>query len=330
MKDYLVWKACLDWLNHDLDPKIILIAAISGSSPGKPGFKMVVNKRKEFQGTVGGAIMEANFIRGYENLPIAPSVRKLVHNPKAPPDKKSGLNCAGTQHTLFYKLKEEDIPLLENLLALYSKESYGILTIDPNGIKLEECQLSEGKVMELVHSPKFEISSENWRYQEVVGLPHTIYIFGGGHTGIALSRIMKSLHFKVIVIDDRPDLEMHLSNPYADEVIVADFYEYASKLPENPRTYAVACTYSKLNDTKVVKGALRKNIPFLGLMGSKAKISMIWKDLLSFGFSEEELKRVIAPVGLPINDETVEEIAISIAAQIIQTKNSHKIRDSFH
>ncbi|RMG36110.1 MAG: hypothetical protein D6732_08575 [Methanobacteriota archaeon] len=312
MKDLQLWKTAVKWIGIGIQPILIIIAETRGSSPGKPGFKMLIDGNGQFVGTVGGAIFEKNLIETPPKFSSKILLKKYVHNPNAPPDKKSGLNCAGSQHNIFLKLKNEDIPWISKIIELYENNAAAFLSVNSEGVFLDII----GKFEQAWRKPKFTMMEHDWLYKELVGYPFTVHIFGGGHTGIAVSKILKFIGLKTIVIDDR-DLEMHLANPYAHQIVVDSFSKYASTILPTPRDFAVICTYSLATDIEVATALVEKNLTYVGLMGSKAKLSKIERKLGS-----DQFRKLVAPIGLPINDETVEEIAVSIAAQIIAIKNS--------
>ncbi len=309
MNEFKLWSTALEWLKQGKNPVMVIIAETKGSSPGKAGFKMAVNMDSEFVGTVGGAIFEANIIK---SPPInkKPFLKKYVHNPNAPPDKRSGLNCAGSQQTIFFPLTQKEVPILEEIVDAIEKSIPSKLTVTENSLEIETLNNLEN----IKRTPELTFTSNKWIYSEIVGFPYAIYIFGNGHTGIALSQVMKNLGFKVICIDNR---ETTLENPFADRIEIGEFASIAKNISSTPRTFVVICTYSMETDTEVLQALLDKNIPYIGLMGSKAKLEKIKKRI-----GKAFPGNVHAPVGIPINDETPAEIAISIAAEIIHIKNS--------
>lgn len=314
MKDYQIWRTAADWIKRGENPLLIVIAETSGSSPGKPGFKMIVDQKGNFEGTIGGAIFEKNLISNPPQFDRKIWLKKFVHNPKAPESKRSGLNCAGSQETLFIQLDNGDLVWINQIIKSYDQSAPSFLKISSHQIHVEGIPRGEFQAPHRV--PNFEKRKTDWVYQEFVGYPYTAHIFGGGHTGIAVSKLLSFLGFRTVVIDDR-ELEMHLNNPYAHRIVVKSFKEYASALNASPRDFIIICTYSLATDTEVAATVFTKPFPYIGLMGSKAKLHKISEKVGSSMF-----EKIIAPIGLPINDETVEEIAVSIAAQVVKVKNS--------
>ena len=162
--------------------------------------------------------------------------------------------------------------------------------------------------------------AEDWLYQEEAGQRPTLTIVGGGHVGLALSRVMAELNFHVVVLDDRTRLATMAANTYAQEKQVVNYKSIGKHVEQGSQSYVVIMTFGHQADERVLKQLAGKKLRYLGLMGSSAKIAQIFARLKKKGVSAASLKKVRAPVGLSIHSHTPEEIAISIAAEIIQIK----------
>ena len=149
-----------------------------------------------------------------------------------------------------------------------------------------------------------------------------MYIFGGGHIALTLVKVASLLDFKVIVIDDRHEFADAHRFPEAESTLVEDFSKAFKKLKVDKASYIVIVTHGHKGDEIVLEGALATEAKYIGMVGSKTKNKTIFSHLLSKGVSQEQLDRIHAPIGLKINAQTPEEIAISIMAEIIQIKRS--------
>jgi xanthine dehydrogenase accessory factor len=165
-------------------------------------------------------------------------------------------------------------------------------------------------------------SNAEWRYQEEAGQRPTVTIIGGGHVGLALSRVMAELNFHIVVLDDRSRLETMAENSYAQEKGVVSYKRIGTLVNEGRQSFVLIMTFGHQADELVLRQLVGKKLRYLGLMGSPAKIAQIFARLKKQGVAAASPKKVHAPVGLPIHSHTPEEIAISIAAEIIQVKNS--------
>ncbi len=179
----------------------------------------------------------------------------------------------------------------------------------------------------LATPPKLRRSREGgWRvgdpchtevFIEPLGPVPEIYVFGGGHVGLATARTGAVAGFRVIVVDDRPMFCNPERFPQADECIVAHFDGVFEQLDIGEDSYLVAVTRGHAHDETVVEQALRTNAGYIGMIGSRYKVRRILKSLGERGATDEQIARIHAPIGLDIGADTPEEIAVSIVAEII-------------
>ena len=148
-----------------------------------------------------------------------------------------------------------------------------------------------------------------------------LVIFGAGHVAIQLLKIAKFLDFYTIMIDDREEFADPLKLPEADEVYYRDFHDVEDILPEQDNAFYVVVTRGHANDRLCTETVLRRPYLYLGMIGSKGKIAKTFQTMKEEGYSEEQINTVHAPIGLKIGARTPEEIAISIAAEMIEIKN---------
>ncbi len=170
------------------------------------------------------------------------------------------------------------------------------------------------------------LSSEHRRMEvllEPIFSEPTVYIFGGGHISEQLAPLVKRVHFTVVVIDDRDMFANRERFPEADEVIVSEFEKCFDQLNIDDSSYIVIVTRGHLYDGFVLEQAVKTNARYIGMIGSKKKIKTLYEILVKKGVSRETLNRVHAPIGLDINSETPEEIAVSIIAQLIKVRAEH-------
>ncbi|MBP7475783.1 MAG: XdhC family protein, partial [Pyrinomonadaceae bacterium] len=165
-------------------------------------------------------------------------------------------------------------------------------------------------------------SETEFVYQEKLGSANSLIIIGGGHCALALSELMSRLDFHIRIFDDRPELNTIEKNEFADEVTIVDGYEKIGEYVESDeQTYVVVMTLGYASDAVVIRQLVDRNLKYFGVLGSKAKMAALMKELRAEGIENERLTKIRTPIGLPINSRTPEEIAISIAAEIIAVKN---------
>ena len=153
----------------------------------------------------------------------------------------------------------------------------------------------------------------------VPALPR-VYVFGGGHCAFALVPILARIGFRVTLIDDRSAYADAARFPGAEAVICGPYGQTAAQLPIGAKDYAIVMTSGHEHDFEVLAQVLRKDCVYLGCMGSRAKAAALRTKLLAAGFSDADVDRVKTPIGLSIGSETPEEIAVSIAAELISVR----------
>eukprot|EP00033_Pygsuia_biforma_P002651 GCRY01002932.1.p1 GENE.GCRY01002932.1~~GCRY01002932.1.p1 ORF type:complete len:463 (+),score=111.03 GCRY01002932.1:161-1390(+) len=154
-------------------------------------------------------------------------------------------------------------------------------------------------------------------------VPPTLFILGGGHVGKELCPIARAGNFKVVVVDDRPDFATATRHPSADGVQVAHaggWEKTIAALPTTANSYIVILTHGHKGDLDCLKGALRTPAKYIGCIGSARKKAYVLEQLHSAGFTEEDTDRIHNPIGLNIGGDTPGEIAVGIAAELIQTR----------
>jgi xanthine dehydrogenase accessory factor len=150
-----------------------------------------------------------------------------------------------------------------------------------------------------------------------------VVILGAGHVGKAVASLAKFSGFRVVVADDRPEHANRDNIPDAHEIVVHEFGTIFSRMHVDRGTYLLVATRGHNHDLDAVKAALKTDASYVGLLGSRRKKGLLMNALRAAGFSQEDIARVIIPVGIPIGSVTPEEIAVSIMAQIIQHRREN-------
>jgi xanthine dehydrogenase accessory factor len=156
----------------------------------------------------------------------------------------------------------------------------------------------------------------------------TMVIVGAGHVGAAVTQLAKFLGFRTIVIDDRAEFLTRERLPYADETHAGDLAEQLAQLEITPQTHIVIVSRAHTLDTQILGAIIGKPAAYIGMLGSKRRVLTVMDMLKKKGASKESLERVHAPIGIEINAETPQEIAVSIMAEVIQaTRQKDKVRN---
>ncbi len=318
-KQVNIWQLINRSLQQQVPVMLLYVLQSEGSSPGRPGFFMAVNTAGETEGSIGGGIMEHKFIELAKeklNTPaeMEPAIRKQIHNKTAPAN-QSGMICSGEQTIWLYPVPPSAASTIQQLIASLEQNKNGTLQISPAGVQF---------TTEIPDSDfYFSITSEtNWLYREKTGYKNHLHIIGAGHCALALCRLMQSMEFYIHLYDDRSSLKTFLENEYAhDKKIIADYTELNELLSGGNHQYIVVMTVGYRTDDIVVRTLWKKQFKYFGLLGSKNKIEKLFTDYRAEGVPASLLQPIHAPIGIAIHSQTPEEIAVSIAAEIIREKN---------
>lgn len=280
---------------------LLVVVANEGSSPGRKGFKMIVSQQQMY-GTIGGGIMEHKLVEYAEKLlegpRFEPFIKHQIHDKSAPKD-QSGMICSGQQTIAFYDIDSSFFSLTEAILS----DEVITLYYSNHGIEIEE--------------PK----NYKWCYSESNSLVQKAYIIGGGHVGLALSEVLSKLNFEIHLLDHRENLNTMTANHFVQSKAVVEFESIENHIPEGENIYVIIMSFGYRTDDIIIRRLLDKKFKYIGMLGSATKINTLFKNLISDGFDESQINKVQAPIGINIKSETTYEIAISIAAQLINVKN---------
>ena len=158
-------------------------------------------------------------------------------------------------------------------------------------------------------------------YIEPIEPSSELFIIGAGHVGFHLARVAHEAGFRVHVVDDREKFANAERFPTAAEVIVADIPSWVARGTIPPHGYAVIVTRGHTNDLEALRALAPRELRYLGLIGSRAKVARIYDALTEDRMPAESLARVHAPIGLDIGAVTPQEIAVSILAELIAVKH---------
>ena len=154
-----------------------------------------------------------------------------------------------------------------------------------------------------------------------------LFIFGGGHIGLALAKIGEMLNYSLTIIDDRPEFANAERFPAAHALVAQPYAEAFKKLNFTHDTYIVIVTYKHLHDQEIIEFCATRPFKYLGMIGSKTKVTKSLKTLKEKGVSPETIGRIHSPIGLNIGANTPEEIAVAIAAEMIAVRNGVNITE---
>lgn len=319
-----LWQFIASRLNNGEAVMLLVVAESGGSSPGRAGYKMALAGDGELCGSIGGGVMEVRLVEQAKQtlsvpgavatgLPTA-TLTEQVHQKNVP--NSSGMICSGRQTVIFKELTRDDANTVHSIVESLHRPKP--MTFEISNFKFQIVENRMGRSRR-----SFSKTTEtDFVYQEKLGSESKLFIIGGGHCALALSELMSKLDFRLAIFDDRPDLNTIDKNEFADYVEIIDSYEnIARHVPNGDDIYVVVMTVGYLSDAVVIKQLIDHRLKYFGVLGSKAKMATLMKELRDEGIDAEKLARIRTPIGLPINSRTPEEIAVSIAAEIIAVKN---------
>lgn len=321
---------------------LVTIVQNRGSAPRTAGAAMLVGEDGYLTGTIGGGMLEYKAIQQAQaDLQAKKSVLRQYRLTK---DEAAGLGmvCGGDVDVLFRVILPGEetcrtVERIQNCLQRYEKgwlvlplTGEGLGFVDGNnevwGVQAADIPMKhgeEGNRADVIYNERGEAF-----YICDLENPSKVYVFGGGHLAQELVPLLSHLGFRCIVTDDRAEFSGRELFPDAEEVCMRDFDQLEGQYDIHEQDYIVAVTRGHLGDLQVEKFALRTPAFYIGVVGSKKKIAAVNAKLREAGFTQEDISRITNPIGLPIRSETPAEIAVSIAAQLIEKRAEYTDRKS--
>jgi xanthine dehydrogenase accessory factor len=341
-----VFREALNLLNKGEPFVIATVVGTKGSTPQKPGAKLLVRQDGSGVGTLGGGCVEGDIWFAAKMLLKeggGPKVTDYLLNEEIAA--REGLVCGGTMYFLIDPVTNPAtvLPPVSKIVDAYDgSPSVGLATLlKPShnkgkvgdklfigedgaakgslGDPLRDQEVATalrglvdyGRIKMLVTQDGAQVFMEGYT------TPAAVIIAGGGHIGKALAPLVKMLGLRLHVVDDRPEFANKERFPEADSVVVADYAEGVKRLDIRPNSSVVVATRGHREDDRALEAAVRSPAGYVGLVGSRRKTILIYEELLQHGIPLERLKAVHAPVGLDIGAKTPAEIAVSIVSDIV-------------
>jgi xanthine dehydrogenase accessory factor len=313
-----LWKFILEKFKQEIPVALLCVLESKGSSPGRQGFKMAASSG-ELTGSIGGGIMEHKLVETARKILHSEKndsiVKEQFHNKSAGRGHQSGMICSGEQTVFIYPVKEKDVEQIENLINNLEQNKNGTLSISHKGILFSDKIPRENYFLKMNSEHDFE-------FTEKAGYKNHLFIIGGGHCSLALSKLMCEMDFHIHLFEDRPYIITFLQNNFVKEKNIVDNYSLLDEfISEGENHFVVIMTFGYRTDKIALQALINKKFKYLGVLGSRAKIGKMFEELRSEGIPESQLKKIFAPVGINIKSETPVEIAVSIAAEIIKQKS---------
>ncbi|MGE0757266.1 MAG: XdhC family protein [Pirellulaceae bacterium] len=322
-----------------------------GSTPQKAGALMLVFADGSQRGTLGGGCVEAEVKR--RALAVLAEQRAEIARFQLDSDYgwDDGLICGGRMEVLIAPLDRHTEPYFRQIIELNDRgEGYTeAVAFDPHtdacpspasflfdqhdeyiaGMQFGTAGASQmmADCPEPVRSHLRPLQSRPRPYaaQGIGYLPSqtrcSLFIIGGGHVGQAVANLAGDLEFDVTVVDDRGEYVTAERFPKASQRIAGDIEQVLPQLDITPHSYCLIVTRGHSHDEQALFHLAERGARYVGMIGSRRKIKMIFDDLLAEGISPAALAQVYAPLGIDIGSQTVPEIAVSICAELVAHRN---------
>lgn len=333
----------------------IVIATVvrsAGSTPQKPGSSALFSEKGLLAGTVGGGLLESEVQHIAESVLISGVSDQFYFNLDSEQD-VAGAICGGEAEVLVDANPSLHLAALEEMENSLSMRRDGFLftgvspkhdlsrTIRrfwikkenpedlPSGVEPELGKLILDHLKNALRYGYTEIDLKTYSREQVEMAyleyihpkPHLV-IAGGGHIGKALAHLGSLLEFEVTVVDDRPEFANDNHIPDADHLVVSAIGNAMQRIEAGADTYMVIVTRGHDHDGEALKACIGSDAAYIGMIGSRHKVEIMRKQFLNEGWATaEQWSAVHTPIGLEIGSKTVQEIAISIAAQLVEIRN---------
>ena len=333
-----IFQKMAEELKAGRDLVLATVTASSGAVPRHAGSHMLAGANGRICGTIGGGAIEYRALQMTGNiLKEKKSVEQtfaLNRNDR----QKLGMACGGEVNILFHWISAEDkrmITLAEHAEQLYreGKDFWMLSDIKNNGKlylheknKAADPQVPAWLTEKLCGRPKRMTGAEEDWYTEQIGNSAKVYIFGGGHVAQELVPVLAHAGFCCVILEDRREFADPKLFPAAEEIRLTDFYDIKKSVQITEEDYVCVMTSGHDYDVSIQAQVLRTQACYIGVMGSKHKRPGVVRCLLDQGFTQEEVDRISSPIGLWIRAETPAEIAISIAAEMIQRRAERRLQ----
>ncbi len=335
-----------DFIENELKNGKPVVSAVilssKGSTPRSIGSRMAIASDKSFCGSVGGGPTEAAVQWEAQQVFQNEKSNILNFDLTGTNSHEDGMICGGKMEILLEYISPtvENSQLIKRLRKRYEKCEDSILITalkrEDEGIQIIFKGLSEQTLPERISkilnskaakrsiSAKRPFFTEEDKFtvlMEPIIIPGKVVIIGAGHVGMCTACLATQVGFRTFVLDDRKDQLTRERLPSIEEIIAIDNYDSCIQLTEiTPDTNIIILTRGHFYDKTVLAQALTTSAGYIGMIGSTRKRDTIYEKLLDEGFSHEDLKRVVCPIGLDIGAVTPEELAVSIVGQLIAYK----------
>ncbi len=295
-------RSLLESLESGIPCALCTVVNTRGSTPQTAGAMLLVRPNGDTQGTIGGGCVEAEVRR--RALAMLPSGASSLLRFELDHDDgfSDGLICGGRLDVAVCAADASQADSIREAIERIRRQERAVVPLRVQ---------HEGKTIE------FRLNVEP---------TPTLLIAGAGHVGAALANLAVGLDFRVVVFDDRSDLLTRQRLPAPIETVAGPVEKLLRQWPIDVNTYVAVVTRGHVHDQRALHAVIHSPARYLGMIGSRRKIRVVFEDLERLGVDHANLERVHSPIGLKIGAVTVPEIAVSIAAEMIQVRRADACR----
>jgi xanthine dehydrogenase accessory factor len=331
-----IYESICEYLEKGKGGMLATVIKRTGSAPRDAGAKMFIGEDGKTFGTVGGGRLESDAYREALEI-INRGITKIVSmRMDAQRVEGKDMFCGGNVEVLLEPVTAKHLNVYRGIancltnrekgaiVTKFNRDAFAKTLIDPKlnviGDPLDSETLVKYKDSFYGNQPVLV----NGMFIDPIQISFPLYIFGAGHVAQCLSRIGRIANFHITVIDDREEFANRERFPDANTIIVGDLQDAFSSLDFSGNEYVVIVTRSHEYDAEALRESMKRHTKYVGMIGSKRKVKIIFDQMGENGFDGETIGKVHAPIGISISAETPEEIAISIAAELVSVKNARQ------
>lgn len=310
---------------------LVTILDSKGSAPRGTGAQMMLFGNGTTEGTIGGGAIEYQAVKTGKQLFETKQHLIKEYDLGVNGNDNPGMICGGSALVLFQYLDADDekvIKMAEKTAeVILENQNTWMLTFIRDEVQTEMIPCTETECVNLKEDEQMLCQREAVfsKEKDLFVLPfirrEKVFIFGGGHVSKELVPVLAHLDFNCIVLDDREEFVSKERFPDAEERILTDFNHLEKIISVNPQDYVIIMTRGHQHDYEVEAQMLKTSAHYIGIIGSRKKTAAINQKLRhEKGFSKEKVESVYTPIGKAIKATTPAEIAISIAAELIEVR----------
>ena len=324
----------VDYLEQGKQGALATIISRVGATPRDAGAKIFIGEDGKMYGTIGGGCMEAEVWQHARTVIASGKTKILRYSLNGKTVEDEGMICGGTAEIFLEPVTAKQKAVYQNLADCIATGEKAVVVTRVDGntfiktlFKADGSMTGDALPPEIKsnidgHSRHGEPHIQNGFLVEVVTPTPHLFIYGAGHISQYISTMAKLVDFHITVVDDRSQFANRDRFPDADEIIVEEFRDVFEKVRPPLSGYAVIVTRGHKHDAVVLEEVLKQPPQYVGMIGSKRKVKIIYDDLMKKGVSGGLLRAVYAPIGIEIDAETPQEIAVSIVAELIKARSN--------